>query len=333
MALTALALHWNQIWTVMEAWDRRSTVTAVRERLLAAAPPPKRAKMTANLVTASKAAAPDTFDFRETTSPGPMVLHAARSPRIFSFRKLRAHTGAAAEAPAGGCLEGGLGDDDMPEGGSERYRSLVAGEDARGAMCRSTSASVGSLVSPTTTGADRPSIAGRSPRIFTYSKLRTDTATKAPGSTGPVRKRDAATAFSFTSAPTQPSSPHGSGPSPRIYAFSKLRADAATEAPSSTSPLRKRDAATAFSFTSAPTQASIPHEGGPSPRIYAFGAQPRTTAPPASAAPFKFCATATLAPVPGPVFAFSVAPPKVGARVTGRSRPADWPPGLTELTR
>ena len=56
-----MALRWNQIWSVMEAWDRQSDSSALRERLLAAAPSPKRARLTAHAVTSSTAAKPGTF--------------------------------------------------------------------------------------------------------------------------------------------------------------------------------------------------------------------------------------------------------------------------------
>ena len=56
-----VALRWNQIWSVMEAWDRQSDSSALRERLLAAAPSPKRARLTAHAVTSSTAAKPGTF--------------------------------------------------------------------------------------------------------------------------------------------------------------------------------------------------------------------------------------------------------------------------------
>ena len=259
----AIVLHWNQIWAVMEAWDRVSDSSAMRERLMAADPPPKRAKLAANAVTT---ATPDTFDFtpRETASPRSMP-HATRSPRIFSFSKLQAHTGAAIEA--------------LSEAASPQLSVPHAHSFAR----------------PVTA-----STPARLPRIFSFSKPRVhaDGATEAPSET----------------ASPQPLVPRAA-PSPRIFSFSKPRAhaDGATEAPSGAGSVREREAATVFSFTSAPTQAPVQHGRAPSPRIYSF-AQPRVVAPPACAEPFRFSATTTLAPVPGPAFTFSAPPPKMVAK-------------------
>ena len=156
--------------------------------------------------------------------------------------------------------------------------------------------------------------AAPSPRIFSFSKPRAHASETA--SPPPVVQRAA--------------------PSPRIFRFSKPRAhaDAATEAPSCAGSMRERGAAPLFSFTSAPAHGPDQRGRGPSPRIYSF-AQPRVAAPPASAEPFRFSATATLAPsaepfrfsatatlarVPGPAFTFSAPPPKVVAKPRRVSR-------------
>ena len=109
MASAEMALRWNQIWSVMEAWNRQSDSSAMRERLLATAPPPKRARLAANAVATSTTATPDTAP-SETASPlsvphthsfeRPVTSStAARSPRIFSFSKPRARADGATESP------------------------------------------------------------------------------------------------------------------------------------------------------------------------------------------------------------------------------------------
>ena len=95
MASAEMALRWNQIWSVMEAWDRQSDSSALRERLLAAAPSPKRARLTAHAVTSSTATF--VFTLSDTASSRPAPRATTWSPRIFSFSKLQAHTGAAIE--------------------------------------------------------------------------------------------------------------------------------------------------------------------------------------------------------------------------------------------
>ena len=310
----ALALHWNQIWTVMEAWDRQSDSSALRERLLATAPAPKRARLAADAVTTSTTATPDTADFTpnetasprsvphatrsprifsfskprahadgaaapsETASPQPVVPHAARSPRIFSFSKLQARAGPAFANGDVVCVHGLNGRPDL----NGQHCVLTAFHD----------------------DASRWAV-----RFMSGEEVRVKPAnlkhSPATAETLPI-------GVSSETASPWPPVPHAAQ-SPRIFSFSKPRAHAgpATEAPSGAG--LERDAATVFSFTSAPTQAPVQHGSSPSPRIYSF-AQPRTVAPPACAEPFRFSAMAALAPLPGLAFTFSVPPPKTVAK-------------------
>ena len=322
MASAALALHWNQIWSVMEAWNRQSDSSAMRERLLAA-PPPKRARLAANAVATSTTATPDTppsetasplsvphtqsferpvtsstaarspriFSFSkpraradgatapgETASPQPVVPRAAPSPRIFSFSKLQVHAGPAFANGDVACVHGLNGRPDL--NGQHCVLTAFHDDASRWAVRFMSGEEV----------RVKPANLKHSPATAATSEVPSETASPRP----PV--------------------PHAAQ-SPRIFSFSKPRAhaDGATEAPSGAGSVREREAATVFSFTSAPTQAPVQHGRAPSPRIYSF-AQPRVVAPPACAEPFRFSATATLAPVPGPAFTFSAPPPKMVAK-------------------
>jgi len=369
----AIVLHWNQIWAVMEAWDRVSDSSAMRERLMAADPPPKRARLAANAVTASTTATPDTFDFTPSEIASPRsVPHATRSPRIFSFSKLQAHTGAAIEA---------LSEAASPQLSVPHVHSFarpVTGSTAARSprIFRFSKPRVhadGATEAPSETASPQPAVtavprAAQSPRIFSFSKPRAhagpafangdvacvhglngrpdlngqhcvltafhDDAARwavrfmsgeevrvkpANLKPSPATAGTLATEVPGATASPLPSVPHAAQ-SPRIFSFSKPRAHAdggATGAPNGAGSKRARDAATVFSFTSAPTQAPVQHGRGPSPRIYSF-AQPRIVAPPACAEPFRFSATTTLAPVPGPAFTFSVPPPKMVPKKVSR---------------
>ena len=260
----ALALHWNHIWTVMEAWDRQSDSSALRERLLAAAPPPKRARLTANAVT--------TFDFTpsETASPR-SVPHATRSPRIFSFSKLQAHAGPAFTNGDVACVHGLNGRPDL----NGQHCVLTAFHDDAGRWAV---------------------------RFMSGEEVRVKAANLKHS---PATAETLAAEVPSEIASPRPSVPHAAQ-SPRIFSFSKPHAQGVSS-------VQARDAATVFSFTSAPTQAPVQHGRGPSPRIYSFG-HPRIVAPPACTEPFRFSATTTPAPVPGPAFTFSVPPPKMVAK-------------------
>ena len=353
----ALALHWNHIWTVMEAWDRQSDSSALRERLLAAAPPPKRARLTANAVT--------TFDFTpsETASPR-SVPHATRSPRIFSFSKLQAHTGAAIEAlssyrGASQVAASSTGTQLSVPHTHSFARPVTASTAARSPRIFSFSKpqahADGATEAHSESASHQPALprAAPSPRIFSFSKLQAHagpaftngdvacvhglngrpdlngqhcvlTAFHDDAGRWAVRfmsgeevrvkaanlKHSPATAETLAAEPSEIASPRPSVPhaaqSPRIFSFSKPHAQGVSS-------VQARDAATVFSFTSAPTQAPVQHGRGPSPRIYSFG-HPRIVAPPACTEPFRFSATTTPAPVPGPAFTFSVPPPKMVAK-------------------
>ena len=360
----------------MEAWDRQSDSSALRERLLAAAPSPKRARLTAHAVTSSTAASdckPGTFVFTpsDTASSRPAPRATTRSPRIFSFSKLQAHTGGAAIEALSEAASPQLS---VPHAHSFA-RPVTASTAARSPrIFRFSKPRVhadGAAEAPSETASPQPAVtavprAAPSPRIFSFSKLRAHagpafangdvacvhglngrpdlngqhcvlTAFHDDASRWAVRfmsgeevrvkpanlKHSPATAAT-SEVPSETASPRPSVPhaaqSPRIFSFSKPRAHAdggATGAPNGAGSKRARDAATVFSFTSAPTQAPVQHGRGPSPRIYSF-AQPRIVAPPACAEPFRFSATTTLAPVPGPAFTFSVPPPKMVPKKVSR---------------